>query len=45
MFANIVVEMKNFTKEHMGAKSNNLKILKDSLVQWINLPESICLPF
>lgn len=30
----------------MGAKSNNLKNLSDKkLVDWINLPESICLPF
>lgn len=37
-----------FDKEHMGAKSNNLKILKDGLMsdsKWIFLPESGCVPF
>jgi hypothetical protein len=29
----------------MGAKSNNLKVLKDGLEPWIHLPESGCIPF
>ena len=29
----------------MGNKSNNLRIMKDKIPSWINLPESICLPF
>ena len=29
----------------MGAKSNNLKILKDKTPDWMHVPESICLPF
>ena len=29
----------------MGAKSNNLKELKDKMEKWILLPESVCIPF
>jgi hypothetical protein len=29
----------------MGAKSNNIKVLKDKIESWINLPESACIPF
>lgn len=29
----------------MGAKSNNLKVLKDKIPAWMHVPESICLPF
>lgn len=29
----------------MGAKSNNLKNLKDKIPNWMHVPESICLPF
>ena len=29
----------------MGAKSNNLRILSTKVPSWVNLPESICLPF
>mmetsp|Transcript_27724 Transcript_27724/g.37026 ORF Transcript_27724/g.37026 Transcript_27724/m.37026 type:complete len:97 (+) Transcript_27724:573-863(+) len=29
----------------MGAKSNNLKVLKEQLPDWMHVPESICLPF
>jgi alpha-glucan, water dikinase len=45
MFTDLVVPLKNFSNQHMGAKSNNLKHLKDKVPEWINLPESICLPF
>lgn len=45
MFTELVVDLVDFSSQHMGAKSNNLKNLKDKLVDWINLPESICLPF
>ena len=29
----------------MGAKSNNLKILKNKIESWIELPQSGCIPF
>jgi hypothetical protein len=34
-----------FSRTHMGAKSNNIKVLHDGLGQWINLPKSVCIPF
>lgn len=37
--------MDEFTPKHMGAKSNNLKILRDGLDEWIHLPQSGCIPF
>jgi hypothetical protein len=45
MFTDLVVGLEDFSDLHMGAKSNNLKKLKEKLAAWINLPESICLPF
>lgn len=45
MFTELVVDLVDFSSKNMGAKSNNLKNLKDKLLDWINLPESICLPF
>lgn len=29
----------------MGAKSNNLKVLKGKIENWVHLPESGCIPF
>ena len=37
--------MDEFNPDMMGAKSNNLKILKESIPSWVHVPESICLPF
>lgn len=34
-----------FNKKNMGAKSNNLKVLKDSIGKGLNIPESGCIPF
>jgi hypothetical protein len=34
-----------FTHTHMGAKSNNLGVLKKGLGSWINLPKSGTIPF
>lgn len=34
-----------FNADQMGAKSNNLKILKAKIPEWMHVPESICLPF
>ena len=39
------VLLANFDKEHMGAKSNNLKILHDGLGSAVHLPKSGCIPF
>jgi len=39
------MELNEFNVTDMGAKSNNLKIIREKLPKWINLPESICLPF
>ena len=37
--------LNGFNEEQMGAKSNNLKILKEKIPNWLNVPDSICLPF
>jgi hypothetical protein len=37
--------MEEFNSKNMGAKSNNLKVLRDKLDSWILLPESGCIPF
>jgi hypothetical protein len=37
--------MDEFSSKHMGAKSNNLRILRDKLDSWILLPESACIPY
>jgi len=34
-----------FNEKNMGAKSNNLKVLKDKLENWVHLPQSGCIPF
>ena len=41
------LQIDEFTNVHMGAKSNNLKVLRDSLKdnKSIFLPESGCIPF
>lgn len=39
------MQLNEFNVTSMGAKSNNLKIIKEKLPEWINLPDSICLPF
>jgi hypothetical protein len=45
MFTKSLLYMNEFSWSHSGAKSNNLKFLKDKLDQWIKLPESACIPF
>ena len=37
--------MDEFNSKNMGAKSNNLRVLRDKLESWILLPESGCIPF
>ena len=39
------MSMDEFNSKNMGAKSNNLKVLRDKLDSWILLPESGCIPF
>ena len=39
------MNLAEFNPSQMGAKSNNLKILKDKIPDWMNVPDSICLPF
>lgn len=45
MFTDTVIPLAQFNREQMGAKSNNLRILSTNVPSWVNLPESICLPF
>lgn len=44
-FPKSFIPIDEFTPTHMGAKSNNIKILRDSLDSWIELPQSGCIPF
>lgn len=37
--------MDEFNSENMGAKSKNLKILKDKLENSVLVPESGCIPY
>ena len=37
--------LEEFTPLLMGAKSNNLKNLHSQIPKWMNVPESICIPF
>ena len=41
----VIIPLDEFNQEMMGAKSNNLKILQESIPSWVNVPDSICLPF
>jgi hypothetical protein len=45
MFKNCVMQMSEFSREHSGAKSNNLAILSKKLDKSLLLPESVVLPF
>lgn len=45
MFEKSLVYMDEFDEKHMGAKSNNLKFLRENMKQNIKLPESACVPF
>jgi alpha-glucan,water dikinase len=45
IFEKPVIPLVEFTKVSMGNKSNNLRIMKDKIPSWVNLPDSICLPF
>lgn len=45
MFSKSLLYMEEFSPRHSGAKSNNLKHLRDKLDRNIKLPESACIPF
>jgi alpha-glucan,water dikinase len=45
MFTKSIMYMEEFSERHSGAKSNNLKYLRDKLDRNIKLPESACIPF
>jgi len=45
MFKASLLYMNEFSTNHSGAKSNNLKYLRDKLDSGIKLPESAVIPF
>lgn len=45
MFDNAVVYMDDYDNKHMGAKSNNLKVLRAKMNPDIKLPQSCTIPF
>ena len=45
MFTKSLLYMNEFSSKHSGAKSNNLKYLRDKLDHSIKLPESAVIPF
>ena len=45
MFKKSVMQISEFSAQHSGGKSNNLKILKGQIKSNIKLPESIVIPF
>ena len=45
MFKKSLLSMDEFSQKHSGAKSNNLKNLRNKLDKNIKLPESACIPF
>lgn len=45
MFKKALLYMQDWSENHSGGKSNNLKILRDKLDHGIKLPESASIPF
>ena len=45
MFKKSLLYMDDFNHQNMGAKSNNLKQLRDKLESGIKVPESATIPF
>lgn len=45
MFKTSLMYMNEFSQLHSGAKSNNLKFLRDKLDPGIKLPDSAVIPF
>ena len=45
MFKQSLILMQDFSATHSGAKSNNLRKIRDKLERSIKMPESACLPF
>ncbi len=44
-FTSFAIQMRDFTAQTVGYKSNNLKLVRDRLPSWINMPRSAALPF
>jgi len=44
-FPRSILFMHEFSPTHSGAKSNNLRLLRDRLDHSVKLPESACIPF
>lgn len=44
-FSHSIMFMDQFSSKHSGAKSNNLKNLRNKLDKNVKLPESACIPF
>ncbi|MDA8086982.1 MAG: hypothetical protein M0Z75_09805 [Nitrospiraceae bacterium] len=44
-FTAYAIAMNDFTAQSVGYKSNNLKIVRDRLPEWIRMPRSAALPF
>jgi hypothetical protein len=45
MFKKSLLYMQDFNEDNSGAKSNNLRTLRDKLDHGIKLPESASIPF
>jgi hypothetical protein len=45
MFEKSLMFLNEFSKKNMGAKSNNLRLLKEKMNSDIKVPESACIPF
>ena len=44
-FPKIFLDLDEFSKEYVGAKSNNTRIIYKKLPSWISFPESFAIPF
>ncbi|MDA8169648.1 MAG: hypothetical protein M0Z59_08145 [Nitrospiraceae bacterium] len=44
-FTAYALPMRDFTSRNVGYKSNNLKLVRDKLPEWIKMPRSAALPF
>jgi hypothetical protein len=44
-FPKIIIHMNEFSKQYVGAKSNNTKKVFGNLPTWVKYPESLAIPF
>jgi alpha-glucan,water dikinase len=44
-FPSIYLELDEFSKKYLGAKSNNTKVVFGKLPEWVKYPESFAIPF